>query len=127
MRHRIVIAVALATSAVALGGSVAGAAAASGGPVLRIADSTPLTIAGLRFRPHERVSIRLTVNGRAITRIMRASAGGRFRVIVGNEPSGHPCDGGLLSAIASGARGSRAFLKIAQPLCPPPLALERQP
>lgn len=107
--------------AVAIGvvGTSTGASEAT--PRLRVIDASPLTLAGSSFRSRE--SVRLTVRQDDVraTRLLRATLAGRFTARFLAESLGDRC-GGVLWATAVGSRGSRATLKLPQPLCPPALS-----
>jgi hypothetical protein len=76
-------------------------------PALRPLDLDPLTLSGTGFRKNERVTLLLAAPPVVKSRIVRATARGRFRVVfriaVGR------CDSVVVQAI--GARGSRATFR----------------
>lgn len=84
-----------------------GIALLSGGtatPTLRPVDLDPLTLAGANFRANERVKLLLSAPPVSSSRIVRAGARGRFRVVF--RVAVGRCDSVVVQAI--GARGSRA-------------------
>jgi hypothetical protein len=100
----------------------AGAAAgerASGKAKLRLLSSAPLKVKGTGFASGERVVVRLR-SAATVTR--RRTTAGRTGAWVLGFPRLYAdrCDVLVVSAV--GNRGSRAGLKLPQPLCPPPLS-----
>lgn len=77
----------------------------------------PLVVRGVGFEPGERVTLRaVTREGTKIRRITATAAGtlvARFAI------SGDVCAVGLLRVVASGARGSRAVLRVPIGACQP--------
>jgi hypothetical protein len=96
--------------------AAAAASAAAQPPTLRLVRGEPLTVAGQRFHPHERV--RLVVDGRVVART-KANARGSFTV----TSTGVALDRCLDMAVSVvGASGDRAALaKLPKPACPPAL------
>lgn len=87
-----------------------GVVLASGGaarPALKPIDLDPLTLAGTGFRGNERVTLLVAAPPIVKSKVVRANARGRFRVVfriaVGR------CDPAVVQAI--GARGSRATFR----------------
>ena len=91
------------------------ASAAGQPPTLRLVRDEPLTVAGQRFHPRERV--RLLVDGRVVARTT-TNARGAFTV-----STTAPFDRCLGTDVAAvGSAGDRAALgKLPQPACPPAL------
>jgi hypothetical protein len=95
--------------------------AASGGEsrdkaTLKLTKGVPLTLRGAHFAPKERV--RVTVSSKLKrAKVVRASVGGGF--VVSFQDAYDRCTG--LFALAAGATGSRATLKMPQLGCPPRL------
>ena len=109
---------ALAAALVVLVVGTAAGARSNGKASLRIVSSAPVTVAGVRFKPLERVRLRVAVSGTRLVRRARASRRGRFVVAV--PYSLDRCSEGLVVR-AVGAHGSRALLKLPPMLCPPRL------
>lgn len=82
---------------------------------MRLADREPLTLRGVRFRTRELVRVRVTADGGTRARRVRTTASGSFVSQFGLTLD--RCSG--LYAVAVGSRGSRAILKLPEPLCPP--------
>jgi hypothetical protein len=84
---------------------------------LRLVRGASLELAGRGFDAGERVRVRVDIAGERTVRRVRASRSGAFRAAF---PGLHfdPCAG--MSAVATGAEGSRASLKRAPRECPPP-------
>jgi hypothetical protein len=111
----VVTALVLAVSASAMGG--ARDAAAPNRATLRLVDRAPLKLLGKGFQARERVRVTVSVRRRTAKRVI-ASPAGTF-VVAFADVSVDRCSG--LTAVAVGARGSRASLKLPQPQCPPRL------
>jgi hypothetical protein len=97
-----------------------GSAAGDGGQVrqkatLKLSGGAPLTLRGAHFRPNERVRVTVTSMLRR-TRQVTASPAGVF--VVRFAGAQDRCSG--LVALAVGARGSRAGLKLPPLGCPEP-------
>lgn len=96
----------------------AGAAPVTAGrPALRIVDTMPLMLHGLRFRPLENVKVAASTRAGTTTRVVRADRQGRFaarfpRIVVTR------CLEELVVK-AVGSRGSRAGFTLTQPQCEP--------
>ena len=86
---------------------------------LRLAGTEPLTLAGSRFVARERVRVTVTVNEDERERVVRARSDGRFRVSFAGVVVDR-CNSAV-RAVARGAAGSRAALKLPELLCPPSL------
>jgi hypothetical protein len=111
---------ALTTAAAAVALADAGGASTRTA-TLRLADTTPVTVAGARFLARESVVVRATIDGERLTRRTRASAAGRFTTTFTGHDLNDRCNSDL-RVTATGARGSEAVLKIGpQPQCPPRL------
>jgi hypothetical protein len=80
-------------------------------PQLRLLDRAPLTVKGTRFRPGERVRIRIAAAEPA-ARTVHATRAGSFTMRFDAVSVGR-C--GSVSVEAVGARGDRASLKVLQP------------
>jgi hypothetical protein len=109
-------------AAVALLASSAGLAEAKSeraAPSLRMKQLSPLVLVGERFRPAERVVLRVTVGARTLVRARRASPGGTFTVAF-PAVTVDRCGGGF-SAVATAASGAVAKIRLPQALCPPAL------
>lgn len=112
---RIGFAVIVALSLVLLG-SAAGASESRSKATLKLSRGVPLTLRGAHFLPNERV--RVTVSSELKrTKLVSASGSGGF--VVSFQDAFDRCNG--LLALAAGARGSRAMLKMPQLGCPPGL------
>jgi hypothetical protein len=112
---------ATAAAAVALAGAGGADGASTRTATLRLADTTPVTVAGARFLARESVVVRATLNGERLTRRTRASAAGRFTTTFTGHDVNDRCNSDL-RVTATGARGSEAVLKVGpQPQCPPRL------
>jgi hypothetical protein len=104
----------------ALGLALLGSAAAPGGEsrqkaTLKLSAGIPVTLRGAHFRPNERV--RVTLSGeRRLTKQVTASRAGAF--VVRFEAAYDRCSAEI--ALAVGARGSRAGLKLPPLGCPHP-------
>ncbi|MEP6892665.1 MAG: hypothetical protein ABI927_02695 [Gaiellaceae bacterium] len=85
---------------------------------LRLVDSSPITVQGIRFKPHELVRVTFTQGLMKQKRAVRATTGGRFSASAGDDMRLDRC-GDLLLVTAVGGRGSRAWLKRPLPECPP--------
>jgi hypothetical protein len=83
-------------------------------PILRLADTTPLALKGRYFYPRELVHVQ--VRGVASRRI-RTTARGSFTVVF-RAATFDRCT--AFVAVARGARGDRAYLRLAPLECAPP-------
>jgi hypothetical protein len=109
----------LACAAVALvAGSARADASSTARAELRLVRATPLVVAGTRFLPRERVTVRVQVKGERRARAVTATrAGGlfvRFSSLV-YDRCATP-----FRIWAIGSRGSRAELSTPRTQCPPP-------
>ena len=99
----------------------AGAAAqqaAAGKAKLRVMSAAPLKVKGTGFAPSERVLV--GVRGRQGLTRKRVTAGRSGGWVLSFPGIGYErCSGLIVNAV--GSRGSRAGVKLPQPLCPPPL------
>ena len=86
-------------------------------PALRLLERQPLVLRGKSFLPRELVRVTVTADGQRSVRRIRASTTGVFTASFISVVLDR-C-GGVL-AVAAGARGSQARLKLPQPACPPP-------
>lgn len=105
----------LTAAALAVAVLTAAAPASSSRPALRIVAEAPLTVGGSSFGPRELV--RVTAVGRfgRRSRSVYATRAGRFVARFAGL-SGDPCT--LRLVTASGARGSRAALRLPPGVCP---------
>jgi hypothetical protein len=107
--------VAAAALALVFAGIGAGSAS-SRHPALRLAKTSPLQIAGSRFRFRERVRVTVYVSDFRRARTVQASGTGSF--VAAFSTNLDRCT--EFSAVAVGNRGSRAVLKpLPQPACLP--------
>jgi hypothetical protein len=90
----------------------AAAAVATGAPMLRLADRTPLTVAGTSFSPRELVRVTASVEDDTVSRSVRAGPLGGFTMRFLALSAGR-CDD--LRVVARGASGTRAVLKVLPP------------
>src|SRR5918992_769695 len=108
-----------AAAAIALAGAGRSDGASTRTASLRLADTTPLTVAGTRFLARESVVVRATLNGERMIRRTRASAAGRFTSTFTGHAVEDRCNSDL-HVTAIGARGSEAVLKVGPlPQCAP--------
>lgn len=115
--RRIVILIAAAAFAATLAGQSSSPAETPRGPALRLVDRNPVTLKGEHFRSRELVRLSVKTDSGAATRRVRARVSGLFVSELGLALD--RCSG--LYAVAVGARGSRATLKLVEPACPPEL------
>lgn len=113
MRIGLVVIVALS---LVLLGSAAGEGESRGKATLKLSKGIPLTLRGAHFLPNERV--RVTVSSK-LKRTKLVSANGSGGFVVSFQDAYDRCNG--LLALAAGAQGSRAMLKMPQLGCPPRL------
>jgi hypothetical protein len=99
----------------ALLGSAAGEGESRSRATLKLSKGMPLTLRGAHFLPSERV--RVTVSGE-LRRTKHVAANGSGVFLVSFQTAYDRCSG--LLALAVGARGSRAMLKMPQLGCPLP-------
>jgi hypothetical protein len=124
MRKAAAVLALIACGATAASSSAGGSGKAS----LRLVDRDPLTVRGYGFKPRERVRVtasvpesRMLVSGpQPLSRVIRASATGSFRVVFSDIPFDR-CTWVRVAAI--GGQGSRAMLKVLpSPMCAPSLS-----
>ena len=94
-------------------------------PTLTITGTGPVTVTGVRFLPRERVTVRLSVAGQGLSRGAIASPAGRVVVRFAVDMPTPECGGLVVSARATGARGSTAFVRRFE--IPPPCGIAPQP
>jgi hypothetical protein len=87
---------------------LAPAAVASGTPLLRAVTTKPLAVQGVRFRPSERVTVRVVASGSARVHVVRATAIGTFRTTF-TAISLERCV--PFAVVARGSKGSVATLR----------------
>jgi hypothetical protein len=102
----------LAVTGVVLALALAAPAAAVAPPVLRVRTFQPLSVDGARFKPFERVTVKLN---RVLTRHVRVGTGGTFRATFRGAVIS-PCDGYSVTAV--GSKGSHAALHVRALACP---------
>jgi hypothetical protein len=116
--HTPAVRIAIALAAVVVLAALANAGAAAARAVVAPLDLDPLTVRGVRFRPAETVRVRVIVSGRAVGKVVRASAKGRFTVRFRSLWLTE-CD--MYRIRASGSRGSRAvYNELPRPCIPMP-------
>ncbi len=86
-------------------------------PALRILDTMPLTLRGLRFRPLEKVKVTATTRSGVTVVTVRATRQGTFAARFPRVVVTRCLD--ELAVKAVGARGSRAGVTLSQPQCDP--------
>jgi hypothetical protein len=96
----------------------AATASSTARPTLKVGRSAPLTLVGTHFVAREQVRVTVVSDGRRARKTLAANERGRF-VVRFSTVVPDRCNGLLVSAI--GSRGSRAGLKLPQPMCPPRL------
>jgi hypothetical protein len=106
---------AVACSALALAVPAAGSGPA---PALRLVTTQPLTVRGVHFKSHERVRVTRHFDTSKLSKLVRATATGAFKVRFAAPMAIDPCLESV-SFTAVGARGSEAALKLPQRACPP--------
>jgi hypothetical protein len=89
-------------------------------PTVRVAQLSPVVVAGERFRPVERIVIRLATSTRTHTRTLRTTRRGTF-VARFETASAHRCNGGV-SVVVTTASGLVAKARTPEALCPLPNA-----
>jgi propanediol dehydratase small subunit len=88
-------------------------------PSLAVATSGPVIVSGTRFKPNERVTLRLVLGGQSLVNVVRTTAAGR---LIARFVRGVPdCEGFTVSAV--GNRGSRVMFR----QIPPPCGIVIQP
>jgi hypothetical protein len=86
-------------------------------PSVKVADWQPLVLVGSRFRPFERVVIRVSdASSPTVVKRLRATRRGTFVAIVAAATVDR-CSG--VSIVVTGAGGRVAKTKMPLPLCPP--------
>jgi hypothetical protein len=108
----------LAAAALAIAGSAGATHTKGSRPLLRLADSQPVKLSGLRFQPRERVRVSVVARTVRRSRLVRATRTGYF-VATFSDLSADRCNGLFASAVGGG--GSRATFKLVPVGCPPPL------
>lgn len=108
----------LLVATLAMAGSAGATHTNGASPLLRLTDSQPVTLSGLRFQPRERVRVAVVAGTARRSRLVRATRAGRF-VATFSDLSADRCNG--FFARADGGRGSRATFKLVPVGCPPPL------
>jgi hypothetical protein len=103
MRRIATTVIVLATAAQAAGAAVA--------PTIRVVTTEPLVVRGNNFKAVERV----TVKGPSLTRVVRTTANGTFRVNLGVAPT----DRCSMRIVATGALGDKAVILPARAMCAP--------
>lgn len=83
-------------------------------PSLSVVRAAPLTIAGRRFHPQEKVRVELTLDAGALVRAVHATSTGSF-VVSFSDARVEPCD--ALTVRAVGNRGSSATLRLRPRAC----------
>ena len=85
-------------------------------PHVWLAERSPATVKGAAFHAGERVSVTLSVGDVRLTKRVTATAAGAFVARWSRDvPSGCVTTG----IVATGSAGSRAFYKVAPPMCAP--------
>jgi hypothetical protein len=108
----------LVAATLAIAGSAGATHTKGARPLLRLTDSQPVKLSGLRFLPTERVRVAVVAGTARRSRLVRATRAGRF-VATFSDLSADRCSGLFASAV--GVRGSRATFKLVPVGCPPPL------
>ena len=90
-----------------------GAPAASIRPALSVSTAGAVAVSGARFKPNERVTLRLVVLGRPLVKVVKTSSAGRLAVRFLQEVP--ECTPFTVSAI--GNRGSRVLFREIPPPC----------
>jgi hypothetical protein len=116
VRIAIVIGISLAVVTGASASAVAPTHSSGAKARLILMDNAPLTLRGTQFDAGERVRL-IVVAGRRVTKQLRANGAGGFVVRFRGTSLGR-CAG--YTAIAVGARGSRASIGAPNAYCPPP-------
>ena len=89
------------------------------GPIVRIAQLSPLVVQGERFRPRQRILIRVGAHAVSHKRTMRATRRGTFAARFAGV-SYDRC-GGSVSVVVTTATGLVAKTRMPLALCPPAL------
>ena len=91
-------------------------------PSVAVTSEAPIVVVGRGFRSRERISLRLTVGNETFSRVLRATAAGRFRAAFAQvDASCYP-----FSVVAVGRAGSRAT-QTRRFTIPPPCGIAPQP
>lgn len=106
----------IGTASLVLAASAAGGSEVRAKAKLTLLPATQLTLRGSKFVPRERVRVSV-VSERSLAKWVTANGSGVF--VVRFDAAYDRCSG--LVATATGARGSRAGLKMPQLGCPPTL------
>jgi hypothetical protein len=112
---RVLTLAALALVLAPLGAAAEGSA--TGNAKVRLVSMKPLKVKGTGFLSREQITVRVTGRGTSIRKKVTATRTGGW-VLAFAVPF-ERCNG--LIVRATGSRGSRAGMKLPQPLCPPPL------
>jgi hypothetical protein len=108
---------AMAIAAFGATSSFAGEQRDAAAPSVRVTTWQPLVLVGTRFRPSERVMIRVFSAGSpTVVRRVRTTARGTFRVMLAGATIDR-CNGP--SIVVTGAGGRVAKVRLPLPLCPP--------
>lgn len=89
--------------------------------LLRLVTAQPVVLKGSSFHARERVKVTIQVAGRDLVRRVVATRAGSFRVALDDNVVLDRCNSSF-AVRAVGGRGTQAFLKMPQLLCPPALA-----
>jgi hypothetical protein len=84
-------------------------------PTVLVGPLSPLTVRGVRFKPHERVTVTLDGGTRGTARVTASRTGGfraEFRITL------RPCR--TVTIRATGSRGSKAVRQLPRPNCREP-------
>jgi hypothetical protein len=120
----VVLIVTAALALLAASTALAHAKRDSARPTVRITQFSPLIVAGERFRPAQRIVIRVTTPSTRHVTVKRTTARGTFVArFAAATFTGDRCGGGL-SVVVTTASGITAVAKsrIPETLCPPPLS-----
>jgi hypothetical protein len=114
--RRLTLIGAVLAAAVAAAVVIALPSTASSQASLRVADRSPLKLAGRGFQAGESVRLRVQIAGERKTRRVQASQAGRFRAAFSGLQL-EPCT--AMTATATGRSGSRAKVTRVRRGCPP--------
>jgi len=119
LMRRLAICIATLVVAVAAALGATGSRASSdktGKPLLRLANTAPISVVGARFHSRERIKVTLGLQGTTTTKRIRASGSGSFRTAFARAAG--RCVSFHVSAV--GAAGDKAVLKhVPAPACMP--------
>lgn len=87
-------------------------------PQVRLIDASPASVAGVGFRAHEHVAVRVTGSSGHLTRAVMTSARGAFVARFAKSVSASGCH--QIAIVAVGAMGDRAAWKSPPKPCGPP-------